>query len=99
MLLQELEVLGGGRGGVHQDQVRDAVRMAEGVLQRQDSTPGVSQHGDGFQPEILPHSFYIFHIRLHGDIFRLYIPSRLSAPSLVIVDKAISVGQAIQIGE
>jgi hypothetical protein len=49
--------------------------------------------------EILPHSFHIFNIRLHGDIFRLYIPSRLSTPSLVVIDKAKCVGQAIQIGK
>jgi hypothetical protein len=59
----------------------------------------VPQDRSGFELEIFSKTFQIFDLGTYRDIFRVHIPRRPATSSLVIIDQAEGIGQAIRIGE
>jgi hypothetical protein len=77
----------GDGGGIEEDQVGDAVGVADGVFEGEEGAPGVAEEDEGVEVEVRAEALEVFDLGLDCDVFGLDVVGGPAAATLVVEDE------------
>ena len=84
--------------GVHQDQSRHALRMAQRVLQRQHRAPRMAEQHRCVEIELAADAVDVVQVGGEAHALRVHAGRRASPAALVVVNQPVRVGERVEIG-